>query len=154
MSATVKADGAILALERLRDQLATHVAYALKETARYAEKQAKYTRLFEDKTGQLRQATRAEFVSSQWRSFIINETSYAHHVEHGTEPHTIRAINAPKLRFFWEKIGQDVEFDAVHHPGTKARPFFKAAGSLGETFLSNRLSRAVRSSVGRYQQAK
>ena len=37
----------------------------------------------------------------------------------GTEPHIIRAVNKPKLVFYWPKVGKVVAFTEVHHPGTK-----------------------------------
>lgn len=41
----------------------------------------------------------------------------------GTQPHAIRAKNAPKLVFYWAKVGSVVAFTAVQHPGTKPNRF-------------------------------
>lgn len=37
----------------------------------------------------------------------------------GTEPHEIWATRAPRLVFFWPRVGSVVAFKMVHHPGTK-----------------------------------
>jgi hypothetical protein len=41
----------------------------------------------------------------------------------GTRPHVIRARNAQALHFYWAKMGQDVFFKSVQHPGTKPNDF-------------------------------
>lgn len=41
----------------------------------------------------------------------------------GTQPHIIRAKNAPKLVFYWARVGKVVAFVQVHHPGTKPNRF-------------------------------
>ena len=41
----------------------------------------------------------------------------AHTLESGSKAHVIRAKNASALFFFWEKLGQNVAFKEVHHPG-------------------------------------
>jgi hypothetical protein len=42
---------------------------------------------------------------------------------YGTSPHEIRARGNGMLRFFWEKVGANVAFRKVSHPGTKRNPF-------------------------------
>ena len=41
----------------------------------------------------------------------------------GTVPHVIRASRAPKLVFFWPKVGRVVAFKQVNHPGTRPNRF-------------------------------
>jgi hypothetical protein len=65
---------------------------------------------------------------------VSANTTYAIFVHEGTKAHTIR----PKgpgypLRFFWPKVGRNVAFMKVRHPGTKAQPF-----------LTDSLSRVMR----------
>jgi hypothetical protein len=48
-------------------------------------------------------------------------------VHEGSRPHGIRARRAPMLRFFWDKVGRNVAFRSVNHPGVKARPFLRNA---------------------------
>jgi hypothetical protein len=55
------------------------------------------------------------------------DAPYAIPVHEGSRPHKIVARNAPMLRFFWEKIGRNVAFRSVNHPGVKARPFLRNA---------------------------
>lgn len=38
-------------------------------------------------------------------------------LESGARPHPIEAISAKALAFFWERLGQDVFFKRVWHPG-------------------------------------
>jgi hypothetical protein len=52
---------------------------------------------------------------------------YAIPVHEGSRRHVIRARRAPMLRFFWEKVGRNVAFRSVHHPGVAARPFLRNA---------------------------
>lgn len=49
-------------------------------------------------------------------SWTVN---YARILEEGSKPHEIHAKNAPKLVFFWPKVGKVVAFQSVRHPGTK-----------------------------------
>lgn len=52
---------------------------------------------------------------------------YAQYVEFDTPEHTIDAVNAPLLVFFWADgpHGPGIyKFRSVHHPGTTAQPFF------------------------------
>lgn len=46
----------------------------------------------------------------------------------GTPPHVIRprGVGYP-LRFYWPKVGREVKFMHVNHPGTKANPFMGRA---------------------------
>lgn len=154
MSVAVHADGALRALEQLETKFLERVSFIVKDTARYAKKQAQVTRLFEDRTGFLRQSTEARFIPSGYRSFIRNDAPYARYIEEGTTAHYIYPSRSDKLRFFWDKLQRNVELDSVFHPGTKARPFFKAAGYLGNTFLHERLSSALSGTVARHNRAK
>lgn len=48
----------------------------------------------------------------------------------GSKPHEIAAKNAPVLFFFWEKMGKNVAFTRVHHPGFPGTQYMKR--TLGE----------------------
>lgn len=68
---------------------------------------------------------------------IGSNVKYALFVELGTNPHRIYSKHLPdgRLRFFWEKIGQNVAFPYVNHPGTPAQPYlapalFRTRGAL------------------------
>lgn len=50
-------------------------------------------------------------------------TPYLGYVLFGTRPHPIVARRAKMLRFYWPKVGAEVMFKAVNHPGTRANPF-------------------------------
>lgn len=52
------------------------------------------------------------------------ELPYAASVNGGARPHTIRprGVGYP-LRFFWEKVGHEVEFASVRHPGQRGNGF-------------------------------
>src|SRR6185436_12220900 len=41
----------------------------------------------------------------------------ANTLESGSKPHVIRAKNAGALFFFWKKLGKNVAFQSVNHPG-------------------------------------
>lgn len=53
-------------------------------------------------------------------------------LEGGSKAHIIRAKNASALFFFWEKLGKNVAFKEVHHPGFEGRSYMK---STSEEFL-------------------
>lgn len=46
-------------------------------------------------------------------------------IEFGAAPH--RIDGSPFLRFFWDRIGEDVVFRAVNHPGNGAQPYLRPA---------------------------
>lgn len=58
---------------------------------------------------------------------IYSELSYAASVEDGSKPHLITAVNAPNLKFYWEKMGKPMSIKTVHHPGTKPTFFLRRA---------------------------
>lgn len=45
----------------------------------------------------------------------------------GTEPHTIVPVNAPRLVFYWKKVGAVVSALRVSHPGTRPNRFLTNA---------------------------
>lgn len=72
-------------------------------------------------------------------------------LEYGTMPHKIEAKNAPMLAFFWEKLGINVRFRKVQHPGTRPYHFLrpaiataKAKQAAASRRLARRLGRPVR----------
>lgn len=48
-------------------------------------------------------------------------------VHEGTQPHIIRARNAPLLVFFWKRVGRVVSFRQVNHPGNQPNRFLLRA---------------------------
>lgn len=65
---------------------------------------------------------------------VVRFTSgHALYVERDTRPHTITAVNAPLLVFFWPKAGRVVAFPSVNHPGTTGQPFLSHAVILAES---------------------
>jgi HK97 gp10 family phage protein len=83
-------------------------------------------------TGRLRDSIKAEPVKTtgifHMTSGVVATAPYARYVHEGTRPHIIRARNAKALHFYWDKVGGEVFFKSVNHPGTKARPFLRTAG--------------------------
>ena len=43
-------------------------------------------------------------------------------LENGTKPHEILARNVKYMHFYWDRVGEEVWFKRVMHPGTKAQP--------------------------------
>lgn len=71
---------------------------------------------------------------------------YAHLVEFGARPHTIRPKKAGgKLVFF--RGGKKVTVDEVKHPGSRRQPFFYPGWRTGKKRGKSRISRAVRSAA-------
>jgi hypothetical protein len=68
-------------------------------------------------------------------------------LEEGTAPHLIAARNASALFFFWEKMGRNVSFRSVNHPGFKGIFYMKNAFDAMEPEIVAELSDAVRQGV-------
>lgn len=73
------------------------------------------------KTGKLRESIRT-LGNQIWVGGLANAPYWAH-VEYGTKPHMIIAVNKKALR--WESGGAVHFAKTVHHPGTKAQPFIR-----------------------------
>lgn len=82
------------------------------------------------KTGELRRQIR----TSQSRDVqgrystgydVTSNAPYSIFVIKGTRPHTI--TGNPLLAFFWPKLGQNVVFRSVKHPGTQPNNFLSRA---------------------------
>lgn len=90
--------------------------------------------VLQSRTGRLLNSVKNEMVenaSSIYGRVYSKGVPYAGIQEHGgqTRPHDIYPRNASALAFFWGKVGRNVVFAHVHHPGSKipARPTFGAA---------------------------
>ena len=59
--------------------------------------------------------------------FDKKAAEYAKSHHDGAGPHKIVARRAPKLVFFWPKVGHVVSFREVNHPGNRANPFLTDA---------------------------
>lgn len=71
---------------------------------------------------------------------------YAHLVEFGASPHTIKPKKAGgKLVFY--RGGKRVSADEVSHPGARAQPFFYPGYRTGKKRAKARISRAVRAAA-------
>jgi len=70
-------------------------------------------------------------------------------LEEGTRPHEIRARNASALFFFWEKMGANVAFQRVQHPGTRAYRFVGNAFDAMEAEIKDALTHAVKTTAMR-----
>lgn len=51
----------------------------------------------------------------------------AHTLESGSKPHDIVVKNAKSLFFFWERMGKNVAFMRVHHPGFAGRSYMQSS---------------------------
>lgn len=67
----------------------------------------------------------------------------AGYLDGGTRPHTIRPRTKKALAFFWAKVGADVMFAEVRHPGTKAIRFTKTEEWRGMADLGKRVREAT-----------
>ena len=65
----------------------------------------------------------------------------AEDVEYGTRPHTIKPKNKQALH--WKEGNTDVFAKEVHHPGTKAKPFFEPAVKKNEDKLDKDLDKLI-----------
>jgi hypothetical protein len=58
---------------------------------------------------------------------VIFRASYARSVETGARPHKIFPHGDYPLRFFWRKVGHEVRFISVNHPGQKGKGYLAQA---------------------------
>ncbi len=133
-------------LHRLTFQdIPAEVRNAMVECVKEAERDAKSTSLFNDKTGMLRKKIIGD-VTSNTTGEVSANTSYARFVENGTPRHDIRGN--PLLQFKWN--GVRVTYRRVDHPGTAPRPFMEHAGKRGEETLHDALSAYTDDAIRRF----
>lgn len=82
------------------------------------------------KTGELKRGLKREQsrdVHGRWSTGydVISTAPHTLYVIKGTRPHTI--TGNPLLAFFWPKVGRNVVFRSVHHPGTRPNNFLSRA---------------------------
>lgn len=65
-------------------------------------------------------------------------------LETGARPHKIRAVNAKALSFFWPKVGSQVFFKEVNHPGFPGIRYMERAFESMQTKIVDRLTQAVK----------
>lgn len=69
-------------------------------------------------------------------------------LEEGTRAHAIEARNAKALYFFWEKLGVNVAFKRVMHPGFAGIHYTVNAFSEMEDEIKSTINRAVADGLG------
>ncbi len=69
-------------------------------------------------------------------------------LEDGTKAHEIVAKNAPALAFFWPRVGQNVFFKRVMHPGFAGIHYTANAFAEMESEIKHGINRAVRDGLG------
>jgi hypothetical protein len=82
------------------------------------------------KSGELRRlirTTQSRDVQGRYQTGydVTSNAPYSIFVIRGTRPHPI--VGNPLLAFFWPKVGRNVAFRSVQHPGTKANNFLSRA---------------------------
>lgn len=82
-------------------------------------------------TGALKASVRWKVTLNQPRVGVRAESGselpYAWLVHQGVQPHAIYPRTAPRLRFFWRRVGRWVSLPSVRHPGQQAQPFLVQA---------------------------
>lgn len=83
-----------------------------------------------DKTGNLKSQLRVARSRDVQGRYAVgwevqSNAPYSLYVIKGTRPHPI--VGKPLLAFFWPKVGANVVFRRVNHPGTKADNFLSRA---------------------------
>jgi hypothetical protein len=106
------------------------IALSLREAVRAAEKAARGTVLFRDRTGGTRGSIRGEAFDLRG---VVSAAGATRFLECGTNAHTITARRAKALRFV--SNGEVVFRRSVRHPGTRPRPFMREAREIGEVAL-------------------
>lgn len=125
---------------------------AVSNAANAAFQEAKQTRMFNDKTGRLRQSVglRVDAAGGNAKAQVSagKGLAYAVPIHDGSRPHIIAARRAPMLRF---KIGARwISTLYVRHPGTSPRPFVTEAGDNAARLLEDTAHRRVTDAVDRF----
>ena len=141
------------ALQHLGSEIQVAARDAIVEALDAASRDAFATNEYRNHTWKLRTATRATLKDDGFGGSLTNPTQYASFVEFGTKPHVIKARRAKFLRFYWHRIGENVAFKQVNHPGTKPRPFMRHAGEVGGGVLLRHLESLVERATQRFSQA-
>ncbi len=68
-------------------------------------------------------------------------------LESGSRPHIIEAKNANSLFFFWEKLGMNVAFKKVNHPGFPGRSYMQSSLDEMHDEITERMREAVDEAV-------
>jgi hypothetical protein len=85
-------------------------------------------------------------------AFETDRSPLADWILGGTKPHQIRPKGNYPLRFYWDKVGSEVEswgwggekFGVANHPGTKANPFNVRAWLAAEEIVVDELVTTLR----------
>jgi hypothetical protein len=111
-------------LDDLRLQLTRKVTTAAASIAREWERELQDTSPVA--SGRMRQSTTAKVSGSSGRITVTAtiDTDYAEMVATGTRPHVITPVRAQVLSFFWDKVGEQVYFARVNHPGGTPRTWW------------------------------
>jgi hypothetical protein len=117
------------------------------QTMARVEREAK--QLVPTKTGNLKTSIHADTLPdgaycSAGGGNGLKDVRYAPYVEYGTVPHDIRPVN--KKALFWKGAAHPVM--VVHHPGTKAHPFFTPAVEYAMGFAEQDMKDAVDALIG------
>lgn len=83
-----------------------------------------------EKSGKLRRGLRlsqSRDARGRWSTGweVVSTAAHTLYVIKGTKPHII--TGNPLLAFFWPKMGTNVVFRSVHHPGTRPNDFLSRA---------------------------
>lgn len=106
--------------QALRDHARVAVDLAVQDQMIPASKEAAQVR-----TGAMREgihADPAQDLGDTIHTTVYSDATYSSFMDAGTAPH--RIDGNPLLSFHWEKIGRNVVFRFVNHPGTVGSNFF------------------------------
>jgi hypothetical protein len=143
----VDASSLLRLLERAREELAPAARQSLGQSVSLAVRNARGSRAFEDRTGELRKSIRP-VQSGPW-SFAMRaggpKARYALFVEGGTKAHPItpKATNKSGLLRFRGLDGGWVSKRIVQHPGTLPAHFMRDASRGANVALLDMLERAA-----------
>ncbi len=129
------------ALGRVHDNLERNVGMAIGMAGTEAERRAKSTNLFRDRTGALRNSIKLDGPTGTLSAGDITATlsagaAHAEYVEKGTRPHEIRPRFRKALR--WPTEGGFGFARLVRHPGTAPRPFLQTAAEEASKLLEEK----------------
>lgn len=93
--------------------------------------------------GNLRQSIRSQMIGTA-KGMVEVGAEYGAYVEFGTRPHIIRVKNKKVLA---NRRTNQIFGRVVHHPGTKANPFFSRGIKATEEIFNSNIMQAVRNAL-------
>ena len=132
-----------VALKELGGAIRMAASIAIQQAGEIARAKAQSTVQYKDRTGKTRASV--VFLKQGFHHGLLRSGGASHFLEEGTKPHVIRPKGSGMLHF--QIAGVWISTRHVNHPGTRARPFVRAARDFGEVALRALMMSRLRDAI-------